>query len=178
MEEAKSLAARGMPQGRFQLVIDGTTEETLWGWRLLRRAGELHDGMMNWSRVRGVRPQAMESYGQYGRFGLPWHLPSDFSATIRGIIQGTSIIRLDGDVGELWDRDVLHHTTKAWNLGQWKKAWRKDVVGLTTSNAIDRAVQRALNSKYSVEPRGCKSTLKILRNGEVIQEAHHSCWWA
>ena len=96
---------------------------------------------------------------------LPAHgMPENaFAQMIRDIAERESIVRYDGDVGELWDRDQFFSERKAWTEDQWVTDWDKMVRAIFT----DR--WRYIANKYSVEPEILRTTYTVVRNGRVIK---------
>jgi hypothetical protein len=174
IQEARDLFKLGMPDGRFKLVIDGTAEESVKCWKLLKQAATLQDAMLKWAHTHNVVPHNIPYDGRYnyGPYTLPWLLPANFSRTIHDMIQGTSFVGLDGPVGELWDEDVLSYLTKDWTLAEWRKEWGETVLKCS----IHIKCVRSLQQHYSETELVTKKTTKMVRNGRVIREERQS-WW-
>ena len=98
------------------------------------------------------------------RFRLPLDLPTDFSKIIQNIIQASSFIRLLGEPGEVWDRDLLFHTTQDRTVAEWEEDWYRSVVG----RSARIRVAPSLRQKYSLEL--VARTTKIVRGGQVVKE--------
>jgi hypothetical protein len=49
IQEARDLFKSEMPDGRFKLVVNGTAEESVKCWKLLKQAATLQDAMLKWA---------------------------------------------------------------------------------------------------------------------------------
>ncbi|KAI4628772.1 hypothetical protein J4E83_003325 [Alternaria metachromatica] len=129
--ETPLLRTHGMPEGSFQLVIDGTSREALEVWNVIKHAAAMQGAMLEQCRVRNTHPTSRlydSIAGRiYGPTALPWHLPDGFSDTIRRTIEGTTNITFTGDMGELWDEDVFYFQRRDWTLDQWRHEWRSEI---------------------------------------------------
>ena len=130
--EISLLRTHGMPEGSFQLVIDGTSREALEVWNVIKHAAAMQGAMLEQCRVRNTQPTSRlydSIAGRiYGPRALPWHLPDGFSDTIRRTIEGTTNITFTGDMGELWDEDVFYFQRRDWTLEQWRHEWRHEII--------------------------------------------------
>ena len=43
-------------------------------------------------------------------------------------MEGHSVIRFNGDVGELWDDETFYLEREAWTDDQWCQDWRDNVI--------------------------------------------------
>jgi len=155
-----------MPENAFELVIDGNVRESSEAWGILKAVAAIQKAMHRQCRMFVTRPKPRPLPPRYSHPALaPWSLPVGFAQMIRDIAEGKSVVRYDGDVGELWDRDQFFSERKAWTEAQWATDWGKMVGGIFT----DR--WRHIANRYSVEPLILKTTYTVVRNGRVIKSA-------
>ena len=165
IEDAVSLPAHGMPKNAFELVIDGNARESSEAWEILKSAAAIQEAMHRQCRMFGIRPKPRPLPLMYCHPALaPWSLPVGFAQMIRDIAEGESIVRYDGDVGELWNRDQFFSERKAWTEDQWVTDWDETVNGGISTNCW-----RHITEKYSVKPIVLRRTYTVVRNGNVIK---------
>lgn len=159
IEEALALSSLGMPIHSFTLVIDGSTEEASKIWNLLKYAAATQEAQLEQRRLNGAstpsRPLVLE-------YNSSWDLPADFAKTIRDIVEGTSVVRFDGDVGELWDAEVFFHERRNWGQEQWDRAWFHEV----TCHEIRTEFFQHAKSRYRLSPRALRTTHASVGHGE------------
>ena len=169
--EIPLLRTHGMPEGSFQLVIDGTSREALEVWNVIKHAAAMQGAMLEQCRVRNTQPTSRlydSIAGRiYGPRALPWHLPDDFSDTIRRTIEGTTNITFTGDMGELWDEDVFYFQRRDWTLDQWRHEWRNEII----VKSIDTDFWKRSNAWYQIDPRGFGQVYRTVYKGEVIRSS-------
>ena len=167
IEEAVSLPAYGMPENAFELVIDGNQRESTEAWEVLKAAAAMQEAMLRQCRASGTQPKPRPLPPRYSHPTLaPWSLPVGFAQVIRDIAEGKSIVRYDGDVGELWDRDQFFLKRKAWTEDQWIRDWSKMV-----DRGISTNCWRYIADRYDVEPLVLRTTYTVVRQGRVIKTA-------
>jgi hypothetical protein len=170
IEETLNLPAYGMSADAFELFIDGSSQESVEAWELLKYAAAMQEVMLEQSQINGPRPTLMLSLAHYsGRILLPWHLPTGFSRAIRNAIQGTSNIHFTGEPGELWDQDVFFFERRDWTLDQWWLKWKDEIC----IKGIHTDFWMRFNSRYQIEPQGFTRTYTMMRNREVIRRSEH-----
>lgn len=82
-------------------------------------------------------------------YPLPCHLPSCFAQVVAGIIEGTSLIRFDGFVGDLWDREDLISIRQSWTIEEWMGEWRSKVL----AKKFRTKVMKGLPSRHGLPDR-------------------------
>lgn len=136
---------------QFQLVMDAATPEGRWLWCTIKRAAELQDS------INYASPAHDADYKPDDHW-LPWILPTGISATVEPILQGASYTHLDGDAGDMWEKDVL----RDWTMKKWRKVYCDDVVWAKCET--ETTAQKALWEKYILAPRVLKKTMKVVTN--------------
>jgi hypothetical protein len=101
IEEALLLESYGMPRDSFQLVLNGRRDNKT-VWRMLKFIAATQEALVEQYNLIGMRPPQRPLYPNYDD---PWSFPVGFANIIRDIAEGNSVIRYDGNVGELWDKD-------------------------------------------------------------------------
>ena len=154
IEEALALSSLGMPTHSFSLVIDGSTEEALEIWNLLKYAAATQEARLLDEPVPPSRPLVL-------KYNSSRDLPANFAKTIRDIVEGTSVIRFDGDVGELWDPEVFLYERRDWNKEQWDMDWFCNV----TRHVIPTEFFRQAANRYHLSPHGIRPSSGFVRYG-------------
>ena len=128
IENTLSLASYGMPIDAYQLVIDGSTQETVHAFEILKRAAAMQEAMLAQAQRSGVQPTSwLHDPQKHCTFPLPWHLPVGLPNAVRDIMAGTSNIQFTGPVGELWDPDLMYLKRKDWTIADWRKEWKEEI---------------------------------------------------
>lgn len=165
IEEAASLLTYGMPQSSFQLVIEGATRESSEAWELLKFAAATHEARLELCRRANKDPPPRPNDPRYfNEVDGCWNLPIGFSQTIRDIMNGTWIIRYDGDVGEIWDQDMFLIERADWTQRQWEMDWEEKLLYYSSETSFWSQVPH----RYSIKPEPLASTCTMKRNGVVI----------
>lgn len=81
---------------------------------------------------------------------------------IREIVEGSSVVKFEGDVGEPWDSDAFLFERKDWSDEQWDQDWIDNIVcyGIS-SNRFRQAANR-----YAIKPYALRTTRRFVRHGE------------
>lgn len=112
IEEAHELSSCGMPPHSFSLVIDGSTREISEIWKLIKYAAATQEARLEQCRLLKEDPSPRSHRLDYY---LCSALPTNFAKMIREIVEGSSVVRFEGDVGELWDPDVFFFERRDWS---------------------------------------------------------------
>jgi hypothetical protein len=159
IEEAYDLSSCGMPSHSFTLVIDGSTKETSEIWKLLKFAAATQEARLRQCRLLGIEPPPRPLQIEYYTSSA---LPANFAKMIRDIVEGTSVVKFEGDVGELWDQDVFFFERRDWTDEQWDKDWMDNIVLYEIpSNRFRQTANR-----YHIEPYALRTTYRVVRHGE------------
>ena len=168
IEAALDLAKLGMPAGSFKLVIDGTTREACELWKVLKHAAALQEALLEYLRLKGTRPGARPLDPHYTDC---WSFPDYFPKIIRDIVEGTSVIKFDGPVGELWDPEVVFSIRRNWTYEQWHQDWEDHVF----LYEIPTNFYRDAEDRYKMRPRlsasGRRMVLAGLRSSNNTQSS-------
>ncbi|KAH6860691.1 hypothetical protein BKA58DRAFT_431829 [Alternaria rosae] len=159
IEEAYELSSCGMSPHSFSLVINGSTPEISEIWKLIKYAAATQEARLEQYRLLKEDPPPRSHRLDY-YFCLA--LPTNFAKMIREIVEGSSVVKFEGDVGELWDPDVFFFERKDWSDEQWDQDWIDNIVcyGIP-SNRFRQAANR-----YSIEPYALRTTHRLVRHGE------------
>ena len=96
-------------------------------------------------------------------YGDVWSLPRDFAKIIRDIIHGTSLVRFDGEVDELWDSNLFYFEQKNWTEQQWYAGWVQNVIHHERPTTLfRRAAQR-----YHIQPQALRTIYSVVRHGNA-----------
>ncbi|KAF2112815.1 hypothetical protein BDV96DRAFT_579216 [Lophiotrema nucula] len=120
------LKTHGLSADRFSLILKGNCGQTQAVWDMFKRAVALQDAMVECIRQKKIDHPSQLDEPNHGtcRFPLPCHLPPAFTATIRDMICGTSLISFEGNLGELWDTEVLVSQRENWSTDDWRQEWK------------------------------------------------------
>ncbi|KAI4940158.1 hypothetical protein J4E86_011124 [Alternaria arbusti] len=159
IEEAYNLLSCGMPLHSFSLVIDGSTREISEIWKLIKYAAATQEARLEQYRLLKEDPPPRSHTLDY-YFWLA--LPTNFAKMIREIIEGSSVVKFEGDVGEPWDSDAFLFERKDWSDEQWDQDWIDNIVcyGIS-SNRFRQAANR-----YAIKPYALRTTRRFVRHGE------------
>ena len=159
IEEAYNLVSCGMPLHSFSLVIDGSTREISEIWKLIKYAAATQEARLEQYRLLKEGPPPRSHTLDY-YFWLA--LPTNFAKMIREIVEGSSVVKFKGDVGEPWDSDAFLFERKDWSDEQWDQDWIDNIVcyGIS-SNRFRQAANR-----YAIKPYALRTTRRFVRHGE------------
>lgn len=127
IEEAQLLVSYGMPSQSFHLFIDGQANESSQFWHTLKHAAATQEARHSQLRLNGIRLPPRSPRPLYYNAWAIWSLPMNFAQMIRDIVEGSSLVRYTGDVGELWDRDGFVSKSRDWTETQWESDWEEAV---------------------------------------------------
>ncbi|KAF1969377.1 hypothetical protein BU23DRAFT_653132 [Bimuria novae-zelandiae CBS 107.79] len=116
--EAHALAAAGMPTEAFKLTFDAPPSHLQSFYNTFNRNAAIQEAFEGCFE-RGYILQSSEEF--YVRFRASTCLVSDtFPSAIRDLIQGTSMVEMGVEEGELWDTEQLIKCAKGWTIREWE----------------------------------------------------------
>ncbi|KAF2866674.1 hypothetical protein BDV95DRAFT_504370, partial [Massariosphaeria phaeospora] len=130
VDEILLLSSHGMPQQALSIVLEMKAAKSMKMWRLIKRAAGLQEAMIECYRRHGRTEFPSRFEDTDPQYPYPCNLPVWFSEAIRDIVQGTSILRLDGNAGELWDTEELIKEGRDWSEAEWALVWTMNVLGV------------------------------------------------
>jgi hypothetical protein len=126
IEAALELSKFGMPARAFTLVVELTNEGASEVWEVFKYAAALYEARRTHERLSlGSSIPARTPIPRYEEI---WSCPENFPEIVRDIIEGKSVVKIDGDVGELWDPEVFLFTRRTWLPEQWDSDWESNVI--------------------------------------------------
>jgi hypothetical protein len=147
------LCPRGMPPHAFTILLEGSLQETVQVWKLLKHVAAIKEAALDCARQRNQK--MIDPYDRFDRlYEFAWYLPSNYPSTIRDIVQGTSVIQFDGVPGELWDREGMAEARLYWSWDDWVYDYSR------------------LNNQYIRVPGGSCSYFDLYRRGVEEQGRH------
>ena len=114
---------------------------------MLKYAAATQEARHRQHRLSGTSLPPRITPPRYHSIYAVWSLPANFAQTIRDIAQGNSILRYNGDAGELWDLDAFCFETKDWTLAQWESDWKEKI-----SLAITSRFWLYVWDRYDIKP--------------------------
>ncbi|KAI4932513.1 hypothetical protein J4E85_002911 [Alternaria conjuncta] len=147
IEEALLLPSLGMPVQSFQLVVDGDARESSEFWHMLKYAAATQQARYRGLQLNGIDLPTGELRPMYDGDYAVWDFPSGFASMVRDICQGNSIVRYNGDVGELWDEDKFFSERKDWTELQWETDWNETIDQGIVSNFWPKVSERYLKGR-------------------------------
>ncbi|KAI4665863.1 uncharacterized protein J4E78_003328 [Alternaria triticimaculans] len=127
IEDALLLPSHGMPEQSFQLLVDGVARESKEFWHMLKYAAATQEARQRQVLLSGIPLPPRITPPDYHNIYTVFSFPVDFAQSIRDIAQENSLVRYNGDAGELWDLDTFCFETRNWTLEQWESDWNEKI---------------------------------------------------
>ena len=147
IDEALLLPSFGMPLPSFQLVVDGDARESSEFWHMLKYAAATQQARRKQLQLSGTDLPTGELRPIYDGDYAVWDFPSGFARMVRDIYEGNSVVRYNGDVGEVWDEDTFFSERKDWTELQWETDWNETVDQGIVSNFWPKISERYLKER-------------------------------
>ncbi|KAF2449050.1 hypothetical protein P171DRAFT_518466 [Karstenula rhodostoma CBS 690.94] len=131
-ENAQMLSGLGLSPQSISIVLEGRTDEGVFGWNMIKRAAGLQEAMLEILRRHDMPVLQVSTGARSGvewsyRYDHPCDLPLCFGSTVRDIINNDCVVRLDGCAGELWDLEKLVAARLDWTLSRWREEWNVEI---------------------------------------------------
>jgi hypothetical protein len=113
-----NLCSNGMPPDAFTMILEGRSPEMVNLWTTLKQLAAIKDAALNCAQRRNEETIYIADT-LLCMYDYAWELPSNYPSAIRNIVQGTSVIRFDGEPGELWDVEGMVDARIHWSSTDW-----------------------------------------------------------
>lgn len=113
--EASALPSLGMPEDRFELVLDGSS--------MPEKAAEIFQFVQSDAEWQAAWSKQFPTLGFFEKRAHPAYICESFPEIVESIVQGTSLIRCNFDIKEIDSTQNVPKEHSTWTTLEWKEKW-------------------------------------------------------